>query len=344
MDVTAAFRVQSRACGEHGSPMYADLLARAADDVEAGGPTAEVVRGHEDDPANRALALRLMGSVHRLVLERRAGGLAAYFPSVGGRWEPTGCWAAFRRLLAEQREDVAAGLDRPPQTNEVGRAAALYGALLQGPRDLPVRLTEIGASAGLNLRADRFGYLAAGRVLGDAASRVRLDPAWAGRALEPWPDLRVVERAGCDTHPVDAGTTTGRTLLTAYVWADQGERLERLRAALSVAARVPVALRRQDAASFVDSLDLGEGTTTVVWHSVVWQYLTPEVRSRVEERLEDLGRSARETRRLVHVAMEPGRRDVEDRLVFSVTLRSWPGGSTRRLGTSVPHGIPTTWH
>ena len=67
------FRTQARACGELGSPMYAELLERAADDLAAGGVTAEVLAGHEDDPGPSALALRLAGSVHRLVLERRAG-------------------------------------------------------------------------------------------------------------------------------------------------------------------------------------------------------------------------------------------------------------------------------
>ena len=80
------FRTQARACAELGSPMYAELLERAADDLAAGGVTAEVIAGHEDDSGPSALALRLVGSVHRLVLERRAGELAAYYPSVGGTW------------------------------------------------------------------------------------------------------------------------------------------------------------------------------------------------------------------------------------------------------------------
>ena len=85
-----AFRRQAQACAELGSPMYAELLDRLADDIEVGGPTAEIVQGHEDDPGPSALALRLLGSVHRLVLERRAGALGAFYPSVGGTWEPDG--------------------------------------------------------------------------------------------------------------------------------------------------------------------------------------------------------------------------------------------------------------
>ena len=78
MRPVTTFRRQAESCAEQGSPLYAELLGRLADDIEAGGPTSEILRGHEDDPGRSALSLRLLGSVHRLVLERRAGGLAAY--------------------------------------------------------------------------------------------------------------------------------------------------------------------------------------------------------------------------------------------------------------------------
>ncbi len=70
MDLVAAFRRQADACAELDSPMYADLLHRTAADLEAGGPVCTVLAGHEDDPGPSAIALRLLGSVHRLVLER----------------------------------------------------------------------------------------------------------------------------------------------------------------------------------------------------------------------------------------------------------------------------------
>ena len=63
MESGGALRTQAEACGELGSPMYAELLAALADDAEAGGPTARVLEGHEDDPGPSALALRLVGSV-----------------------------------------------------------------------------------------------------------------------------------------------------------------------------------------------------------------------------------------------------------------------------------------
>jgi hypothetical protein len=344
MDVPGALRLQGRACAEHGSPMYADLLGLAADDAAAGGPVADVLAGQDsEDLVDQAVALRLLGSVHRLVLERRAGELAAFYPSVGGTWEAAGGWAAFRRLLAERPDEAAGWLDRPPQTNEVGRATGMYGALLHLPRDLPVRLVEIGASAGLNLRADRFCYLDdTHRVFGDPDSSLRLADAWWGRPLDPWPDLDVVGRTGCDMRPVDVTTTEGRLALTSYVWPDQHARLARLRAAFRVAADVPVDLRAQDAESLVAALELTEGTTTVLWHSVMWQYLPVAAQRSVTARLEALGEGSSASRRLAHTSVEPVRRDPEPE--FLVVLRAWPGGDEQVLGHTVPHGVPTTWH
>ena len=71
-------RRQGEHCAKLGSPLYAALLARAADDLEAGGPVAGVLAGHEDDPGGSVPALRLMGAIHRLVLAGEARGLAAH--------------------------------------------------------------------------------------------------------------------------------------------------------------------------------------------------------------------------------------------------------------------------
>ncbi len=319
MEAEAALREQARGCGELGSPMYAELLSRLADDLAVGGPTALVLRGHEHDPGPSALALRLLGSVHRLVLERRAGGVAAYWPSVGGAWEPEGGTRAVLDLLEREPDLVRERLDRPPQTNEVGRAVALLGGLQRLQLRLPVRLVELGASGGLNLLADLVHpELAAG--------------------------LRVVERLGCDPHPIDATTTEGRLALTAYNWADQTERHERLRHGLETAQQHPVDVRRCGAAELLSGLELRAGVTTVVWHSVMWQYLDDAERRDVSARIDELGASATPAAPFAHVAMEPGRRTPDAPRQMLVTLRGWPGEPQERvLGVAHPHGEPVVW-
>ncbi len=324
--------------------MYAELLARLADDLEAGGVAKRVLAGHEDDPGPSALALRLAGSVHRLVLERRAGALATFYPSVGGTWDLEHGWPAFEQLLADEPDAVREWLDRPPQTNEVGRAAALMGGLLHLRHRLPVRLLEIGSSAGLNLLADRFAYVdSSGVTYGDPASPVRLDDAWHGRALSPWPDLRIVERRGSDVMPVDATSTEGRLALTAYVWPDQTARHERLRGALALAAETPVEVRRQDAVTFVNEIGLRPGTTTVLWHSVMWQYLSRAEQAAVTARIKTLGALATEEAPFAHLFLEPIRRTPESPHDFLVVLTEWPTGERRVLGDSRGHGVPTSW-
>lgn len=346
MDLVAAVRAQAEACGGLGSPMYDELLRAVADDVAAGGPAAEVLLGHQDSPRPSGVALRLLGSVHRLVLERRAGDLATYYPSVGGRWEPTAGWSAFRRLLAEQPETVLAWLDRPPQTNEVGRSTGLMGGLLTlvGSHPHPVRLFEIGSSAGLNLLADQFRYVADdGRAVGPADSPVVLEPAWTGPAPVDGPSPEVVERVGSDVMPVDARSTEGRLTLTAYVWADQAHRHERLRGALALAQRVPYVVRRESAAAMVDRIELRGGATTVLWHSVMWQYLAPEEQVRVRARVDHLGAAATDEAPFAHLFLEPTRRTAESEHEFLVVLESWPHGSRTILGRSRGHGVPTDW-
>jgi len=205
--------------------------------------------------------LRLMGAVHALVLDRRAPLLATFYPSVGGvAVDEDARWRAFRSLVATRKDDLGPWLNRVPQTNEVGRAAGLLGALRLAAEwvgDLPVRLFEIGSSAGLNLWVDEL-------------------PIGPGEAIStPMPrtenPVRVIERLGADLHPIDATSTRGRLQLTAYVWADDTPRVERLRTALKVAGGRPQHLVQQGAADFLVRLATHAGAVTVLWHSVVWQ-------------------------------------------------------------------------
>ena len=59
--IAAQLQWQADACRMIGSPLYAGLLERAAKDVEALGPTWEVLRGHEDDRGSRSSAFACWG-------------------------------------------------------------------------------------------------------------------------------------------------------------------------------------------------------------------------------------------------------------------------------------------
>ncbi len=339
------FLQQARACRELGSDMYGELVTGLAHDLDAGGPTATVLRGHESDPGPSGLALRLVGSVHRLVLAGSAPELAAYYPTVGGTWSSKGTEAVLG-FLAARGDEVRPLLDQAPQTNEVGRAAALVGGLLRltARWPLPVRLWEIGASGGLNLQADRFRIAGSAGAWGDPASPVLLDGAWTGEPLPVDADLRVVERGGCDVSPVDVTTEDGRLTLTSYVWPDMTARHERLAGAIELARTRPVSVEPMDAASYVEQLSPASGHLTVLWHSVMWQYVPPAQQERVTARLEELGRAASEDAPLAHLYAEPVRRTAADHHRFWVCAHTWPGSGEREfLGQMAAHGLPVVW-
>jgi hypothetical protein len=154
---------------------------------------------------------------------------------------------------------------------------------------LPLRLLEVGASAALNLRFDRYRYELGGERWGppDSPVAIRARVAGAGRPPLDTP-LRIASRAGCDPRPVDPRSEEGRLTLTSYVWADQLERLERLRAALAVASEVEAPVERAGAAGWTEArlAEPAPGTATVVFHSIVMQYLPVAERERFERALQ----------------------------------------------------------
>jgi hypothetical protein len=228
------------------------------------------------------------------------------------------------------------------QTNEVGRSAALLGAFLWEAREtgLPLRLLEIGASAGLNLRWDCYRYEGEGWSWGDPGSPVVLRDRFAdGR---PPVEVRpgVVLRRGCDPAPLDPTTDEGRLALTSYVWSDQRDRLELLRRAIEVARRVPAVVERASARAWLER-ELAEpepGTATVVFHSVVMQYLDPDDREAVRDVVTAAGARATADAPIARVSMEHGGEEAE------IRLRRWPGpdGSVV-LATTGFHGRGIRW-
>lgn len=327
--VRAAFRDQARACRDLGSPLTAALCDSLPDALDAaGGPVPARVLGWSGDPSSAAdsVPLRLCGALHALVLTGAAPDLAqAYAASRVPE-------ALLTAVLQTHHTAILDWLDSPPQTNEVARSAALIGAarFLQALIPLPLRLLELGASAGLNLNFDRYH-------LQDGPEGVVLTPDWRGEM--PRGKIVVACRRGVDLNPLDPDRDGLR--LMAYCWADQGGRMARLRAALDLARRDPPRVDRGDAGDWLgDRLAQAmPGRLTMVFHTIAAQYFPPATVAACQAALARAGAAATPDAPLAHVQMEA---DGGHGAALGLTL--WDG--TQRhwaLGRADFHGRWIDW-
>ncbi|WP_160663774.1 DUF2332 domain-containing protein [Pseudarthrobacter sp. ATCC 49987] len=202
-------------------------------------------------------------------------------------------YPGFRAFLDHRWEDVSRiVLSRATQTNEAGRCATLLPSLAQiaaaGGR--PLALIEVGASAGLVLFPDRYGY-----EYDAGAAVTRLAPA--GAAPGSYPVLgcavsgpvplpaalpQVVWRAGIDLNPLDVRDPDDVAWLEALIWPEQDFRRERLRRAIAIAQADPPLLVAGDLNDqlLVLAAQAPSDATLVVFHSAVMAYLDAAARDR----------------------------------------------------------------
>jgi len=340
--VVEAFQLQALISPQLGSPLYGRLLEYATTDLQNGGLLAEIVDGWQGHAVTDAMPLRLLGAVHRLVLDGAAPQLARYYPSTGGEPEWPQTWDAFLDVVAGQRDFVRSRLACQVQTNEVSRSAALLGGFLHiaARTGLPLRLFEIGSSAGLNLLWDRYRYEAGPHRWGDPASPVLIRSEWHGAPPALTTPLQVDRRSGCDLSPIDIRDPEQVRMLESFVWPDQLERLTQLRAAVALARRDPPPVVQQRAGSWLrEQLEAApSGIAIVVFHSIMWWYLSESERTAVVDAIEARGARASRTAPLAWLQLEVRGSDRAD-----LALRLWPGGEEIILGGSHPHGREVWW-
>jgi hypothetical protein len=326
---------QADACRMIGSPLYAGLLERASEDVEARGPTWDVLRGHEHDPRFSVLGLRLLGAVNRRVLTGQEPALGDAYRE--GRIPEA--WEQLHQVLRRNKAELRQSLERPVQTNEVGRCAALIFGFLAVAAEtaLPLRLLEVGASSGLNLRWDRFRYDGEGFAWGPMDSPLTLKVELDGKSAPSFPaSVEIAARHGCDASPIDPASEEGELTLLSYIWPDQHERIARMRAALEVARAEPVAVERESAATWAERMlaEPAPGQATVIYHSIVSQYLDDTERDALFGTIRAAGERATASAPLAWLRMEP----TDDRASLELTV--WPGGENRLLARVGYHGNP----
>jgi len=207
-------------------------------------------------------------------------------------------WAHPLTVLSERgpwlRSFVA---EHDVQTNEVGRCWGLLPVflLIGSEAGTALDLIELGPSAGLNLVWDRYRYRYGRAVWGSKDAPLEL----TGELKRSFPsELLAVEpvvrrRRGIDLNPIDVTTEDAR-LLECFVWADQAERLERLRRAIEVVREHPPELIAGDYVELLPGLlaERDEAALTVVFQTASIVYLTSEQREALYEALERAGREA----------------------------------------------------
>ena len=335
-----AFLRQSKGTANMGSPFMGALLRVIGERIEPGTALTDRLFAWPGDvtAAGHSLALRLAGALHGLVLDGSDAGLAAIYPpnDIPGDDE---IWAAVDQAMVRHATRINHWMDRPPQTNEVGRSAVLIavGHWLTHRLGKPLQLSELGASAGLNLMWDRFALDAGAGVHGPDDAALVLRPKWAGDAV-PVAMPRVVDRRGTDLTPIDPRDAANALRLAAYIWPDQPERLARTRAAIGVAKAV---VDQADAADWL-AARLGQhlpNTCHLIYHTVAWQYFPDETKERATQAITAAGAGASDETPIAWFGMEadgetPG---------AGMVLRLWPGNHRFDMGRVDFHGRWVDW-
>jgi len=180
--------------------------------------------------------------------------LGDYYVSIAGpdaRPVDAGTGPAFAQFCEAYRKPIASILrTRLVQTNQVQRALVLrLGlALVRRVTTAPVCVVEVGCSAGLNLRADRYAYSVGTATFGDLASPVRI--AVDIPAADLLPDLTdlpaIADAVGVDLEPPDPADDNDRAWLRALVWPENTHQAAQLTAALDLVAADPPRVVRGD--------------------------------------------------------------------------------------------------
>jgi hypothetical protein len=179
----------------------------------------------------------------------------------------------------EDRRIRALMLARTTQTNEPGRCSVLLPVLAQLPA--PLALLEVGASAGLCLIPDRYGYDYGAQRIEPAASAGGAAPVFpcATRGAVPLPSRvpQIAWRAGLDLNPIDLPAAEEVAWLESLVWPDQEGRAERLRAAIAIARLDPPNIVRGNLLTDLEALIAAapKDATLVIFHTATLAYVSP---------------------------------------------------------------------
>lgn len=252
--VAETYRTFARLEAHGRSAAYESLAESVADDPAVSGFIASLPPGKRQPNLLFAAARCLLGAP----------------PGIG----------QLRELVSQCRAELTQVImARRTQTNEPARCAALLPALAQLPP--PLALIDAGASAGLTLLLDRYSYDYAGHRLTGSDPRaptLRCQP----RGPVPLPQrIPVITwRAGLDLNPLDVTDDDDCRWLACLVWPGEGDRAQRLAAAIASARRDPPTVHRGDLLTGLPALAARApaDATLVIYHTSVLYQVGPAER------------------------------------------------------------------
>lgn len=235
------------------SPLYAQLFGIVADWMDAGPGSDPLMDWLVRAATGRStfdVPLLLLAGLHRDILAGRTElqALAQYYPSVGGTLSPQegDIAACLQQALVASRDRLAAFLRTATvQTNETARGLCWLLPVCS-PGWESIHLVDLGASAGLNLVADRRHYhlldAASGEVAMELGNGRPVQFSVTSVGLFAPPSRRVPpiirSRTGCDLAPCVLRSAADEHALAAFVWGDQLQRLAQLYQGIDALYRV----------------------------------------------------------------------------------------------------------
>ncbi len=342
--VRLAFVRQATACRDLGSPFTAELCILASERLTTDNTVGAKILSWPGDPSpgGDSIPLRLAGALHALVLAGSDEQLGSVYPPHAA--EADDLWSAIDNALRAHAAFILDRLKSAPQTNEVRRSGALLPGFLtiSSLFHKPLILSEVGASAGLNLQWDHYDYRFGNKSWALKPSPVLIAPEWRGSPPPPDVPIHVASRAGCDLNPLNPANGGDAQRLLSYIWADQQDRLERTRFALAIAAANRQTVDRADAVDWLEKRLSGthEGQVHVIYHTIAWQYLPASSKAKGEALITAAGNRATETAPLARLQLEA---DEQKHNGAALTLQIWPTGEKHLIGRADFHGRWVEW-
>jgi hypothetical protein len=183
-----------------------------------------------------------------------------------------------RSLLRQEQERIrSVMLSRTTQTNEPARCAVLLPVFAGLPQ--PLALLEVGASAGLCLLPDRYGYDYGATRIEPTVDHAPVFRCAASGSF-PFPEAapQIAWRLGLDLNPIDLSSDEEVEWLEALVWPGQEDRAEKLRAAIDIARPDPPRIIKGNLLTHLEPLFAmaPKGATLVVFHTAVLAYVASQ--------------------------------------------------------------------